>query len=54
MISCFSLADVFSLTLPLSKSLQAEGIDQTVALENANIVIAALQMKRAEAIDVFA
>ena len=53
-IACFSLADVFSLTLPLSQALQAEGIDQTVALENANIAIAALKMKRAEAIDVFA
>ena len=67
-IVCFSFADVFSLTLqlsqklpaegaltlPLSQALQAEGIDQTVALENANIVIAALKMKRAEAIDVFA
>ena len=53
-IACFSLADVFSLTLPHSQALQAEGIDQTVALENANVVIAALKMKRAEAIYVFA
>ena len=52
--ACYSLADVFAVTLPLSQALQAEGIDQTVALENANTVINALKMKRAEADDVFA
>ena len=52
--ACYFLADVFAVTLPLSQSMQAEGIDQTVALENANTVINALKMKRAEADDVFA
>jgi len=52
-IACSSLADVFALTLPRGPALQAEEIDQTLALESANIVIDAVKMKRAEAIDVF-
>jgi hypothetical protein len=39
LVACFSLADVFALTLPLSKALQAKGIDLTVALTNANAVL---------------